>query len=448
MPQDNMETADLVEILKKKPELNDFIGKVLANTGIIPMLLEIMETYKGSVKFYCEKIIRLIGEKNPEVLYPYFDNIANLLDSSNNFIKWGAIITIANLAAADSENKLAGIYEKYFSLINSESVITAGNVVGNAWKIVLKDPGLEEDITERLLGVEKNIYLNKGRPSPECKNIMFGHILDCFDKYYQQAGDKEKIIRFAAGQTNNPRKTVVKKAEAFLKKNKLDSKLEITRLSRASWFKIKYQHTVLHFDPGYTGYFENQRIPLAELADKADLILVSHCHKDHLQPLALEKIAAEKTIVFVPESTNTSGSIGYRTISLNKGAEAEACGIKIEAFPAYNTDEGRSTKKFHNKNNSVGYVIQIAQKRIYFAGDTDFIPEMKDLKDIDIAFLPIGGTYVMNIEEAVKAVLAFQPKVVIPMHQAKNNLERFKQEAYFRSGAEVKILKVGDKVSI
>lgn len=448
MPRDKTDMADLVEMLKKKPELNDFTDKVLADTEIILILLKIMKTDKGSVKFYCEKIIRIIGERNPEVLDPYFNDIADLLDSSNNFLKWGAIITIANLAAADSEDKFAGIYEKYFSLINSESMITAGNVVGNAWKIVLKDPGLEKDITERLLGVEKNIYLNKGWPSSECLNIMFGHVLDCFDKYYHLAGDQEKIIRFAAGQTKNPRKSVAKKAEAFLKKNKLVSKLEITRLSRASWFKIRYQDTILHFDPGYTGYFANQRIPLAELADKADLILVSHCHKDHLQPVALEKIAAEKTIIFLPEDPDLSGSGGYRTVSLNQGAIVEAGGIKIEAFPAYNTDEGHSSKKFHNKRNSVGYIIRIAQKRIYFAGDTDFIPEMTDLKDIDLAFLPIGGTYVMDIEEAVKAVLAFQPKVVIPMHQAQNKLELFKQKVSLRSGAEVKILQVGDKVSV
>jgi len=447
MSQDKTDMADLVETLKKKPELNDFTEKVLADTGIIPALLKIMETDKGSVKFYCEKIIRKIGEKNPEVLDPYFEEIASLLDSPNNFLKWGAIITIANLAAADSEHKFAGIYEKYFSLLNSESMITAGNVVGNAWKIVLKDPGLEKDITERLLGVEKNIYLNKGRPSPECQNIMLGHVLDCFDKYYHLAGDKEKIIRFAAGQTKNPRKSVAQKAEAFLKKNKLVSKLEITRLSRVSWFKIRYQDTILHFDPGYIGHFANQRIPLAEPADKADLILVSNCHKDHLQPVALEKIAAEKTIIFVPENPDPSSS-GYRTVSLHQGAIVEAGGLKIEAFPAYNPDEGHSGKKFPNRQNSVGYVIRIAQKRVYFAGDTGFIPEMTDLKDIDLAFLPLGGTYVMDIEEAVKAVLAFQPKVVIPMYQGQNKLELFKQEVSLRSGAEVKILQVGDKVCI
>lgn len=446
MPWDKRDIAELVETLKKKPEVNNFTERVLADPGIIPILLEFMETDKGSVKFYCEKLIRLIGERNPEVLDPYFEEIANMLDSPNNFLKWGAIITIANLAAAGSEHKFAGIYEKYFSLLNSDSMITAGNVAGNAWKIVLKDPGLEKDITERLLGVEKNIYLNKGRPSPECQNIVLGHVLDCFDKYYHLAGDKEKIIRFAAGQTKNPRKSVAKKAEDFLKRNKLAGKLEITRLSRASWFKIRYQDTILHFDPGYIGYFSSQKIPLAELADKADLILISHCHKDHLQPVALEKIAAEKTIIFVPENPDPTGSGGYRTVSLNQGAIVDAGGIKIEAFPAYNPDEDHSGKKFPSKQNSLGYVIRIAQKRIYFAGDTGFIPEMAELKDIDLAFLPISGINVMDIEEAVKAVLAFQPNVVIPLHQAQNKLELFKQEVSLRSEAEVKILQVGDKI--
>jgi hypothetical protein len=185
-----------------------------------------MRTDKSSVKFFCEKLIRLLSAENPELVYPYFADLAALLDSPNNILKWGAIITLANLASVDREHKFAAIYEKYFSLLNDSSMITAGNVAGSAWKIVLINPGYEQDITRRLLAVRNNVYLNKGQPSPECKNIMCGHVLDCFEKYYPMSREKDKIREFAAGLRNNPRPAVAKRAAAFLKKYSQDGKPE------------------------------------------------------------------------------------------------------------------------------------------------------------------------------------------------------------------------------
>lgn len=225
MPHGNIEAAKLRDMLKEKPELPDFLDKLRINPAMIPVLLEIMQTDKGSIKFFSEKLIRLLSAENPELVYPYFADLGALLDNPNNILKWEAIITLSNLAAVDRENKFATIYEKYFSLLNDASMITAGNVAGNAWKIVLQNPGCEKDITGRLLAVRNNVYLNKGRPSPECKNIVCGHVLDCFEKYYQVAGEKDKILEFAEGLRNNPRPAVAKKAEAFLKKHKDDSKL-------------------------------------------------------------------------------------------------------------------------------------------------------------------------------------------------------------------------------
>jgi hypothetical protein len=381
----DMDKAELLKMLKKKPDLHDLLERTKANPELIPGLLEIMRTEKGSVKFSCEKIIRLLSAKFPELVYPYFNDLADLLASPNNIIKWGAIITLANLATADRENKFARIYEQYFFLLNDASMITAGNVAGNAWKIVLNNPGYEKDITERLLTVQNNVYLNKGRPSPECQNIMFGHVLDCFDKYYPATGEKEKILEFVASLRDNPRPAVAKRAEAFL------------------------------------------------------------------QPLALEKIASSKTIIVAPESASARISHSGSTVFLKAGDEADIGGLKIVAVPAYNTAEGHSTKKFHHQGDSLGYVLQFPGKRVYFAGDTDFIPEMKNLQDIDIAFLPVGGTYVMDMEEAVEAAVAFRPKIVIPMHQGHDKPEDFKKEVQQRSetsGIELVILDVGDKVSI
>jgi L-ascorbate metabolism protein UlaG (beta-lactamase superfamily) len=219
--------------------------------------------------------------------------------------------------------------------------------------------------------------------------------------------------------------------------------LEITRLSGASWFKIKSENQIIHFDPGYTGYFQNQRIPLQELEDKADLILISHFHKDHLQPEALEKIVNEDSKILAPQSC--TDRIKYRFTCIKPGDFQNFGEIKIKAVDAYNTDEGHSTRKVHHKGAFVGYQVYLDGKWIYFAGDTDFIPEMSGLGKTDIALLPIGGTFVMDIEEAVKATLLINPKLIIPMHQSKNDPNVFKNNLLSKFSVEVRVLGIGEK---
>lgn len=182
-------------------------------------LLETIENDKGRDKFTCEKEIRSISESEPQQLYPYFDRIEALMDSTNNFIKWGAVITISNLVAVDIDRKFPPIYEKYFDLIKSDSMITAANAAGNAWKIVGKYPEYESDITNRLLEVADRVYINKGEVSPECQRILCGHVLDCFDKYFERSSVQDKMIGFAQGLTDCCRNTVADKAQRFLKKH-------------------------------------------------------------------------------------------------------------------------------------------------------------------------------------------------------------------------------------
>lgn len=130
---------------------------------------------------------------------------------------------------------------------------------------------------------------------------------------------------------------------------------------------------------------------------------------------------------------------------IKSGDSLNIGGIRILAVDAYNTQEGRSTRKVHHRGDFVGYLININNKSMYFAGDTDLIPEMRGLGDVDIAFLPIGGTFVMDIEEATKAVCLINPKVVFPMHQSNKDPEIFKSEVSSKSDSKVIILKVGEK---
>ena len=170
----NLLGSELMEKLIKNKDLEGMVEVLKEEPRRIKGLIEKINTDKGSGKFFPEKSIRLLSEREPSLIYPYFSEIAELIQSPNNFIKWGAMITMSNLIAVDEENRFEPLFEGYFSLLNSDSMITAGNVASNAWKFAMQNPIWESEITERLLKVKGNTYLYKGEPSPECKNIMLG----------------------------------------------------------------------------------------------------------------------------------------------------------------------------------------------------------------------------------------------------------------------------------
>lgn len=213
-----MQTEQFKEMLKTKPDIFELADQCINNTDQIESLFDIINKEKGSIKFTCEKTIRIISDIEPLVLYPYFDRLAALLDSDNNFILWGAIISISNIVCVDKENKFQVIYDKYFSHLSSPTMITAANVVQNVYKIILSNPQNEKDITKRLLDINNNTYYIKNEPSDECKNVLYGHLFECFDKYFESSSMKKEIIDFAKEQLNNSRASVAKKAEKFLKK--------------------------------------------------------------------------------------------------------------------------------------------------------------------------------------------------------------------------------------
>ena len=212
---------EFIQFLKEKPEIASFVDEIIGSPEIIPKLIEIIKTEKGSVKFYCQKAIRFASEKKPELVYPYFYDIASFIDSDNSFIKWGGIITLSNLASVDDYNKFKSISKKYFSFLHSDSMITANNVAENAHKFVEKDPKYEKIITNEMFKIKENTYLHKGEVSPECKNIMLGSAIEYFDKVFDISESKKEMLEFAEAEVKNTRKKVAKTAEDFINKHHL-----------------------------------------------------------------------------------------------------------------------------------------------------------------------------------------------------------------------------------
>jgi L-ascorbate metabolism protein UlaG (beta-lactamase superfamily) len=173
-------------------------------------------------------------------------------------------------------------------------------------------------------------------------------------------------------------------------------------LQRLAWLG----HDCFRIDGDPVIYFDPYEI---EAGTPADVILVSHEHFDHCSPADIAKIQKKDTIIVSDPASAVKLQGEIRRI--RPGEKLTVKGVEVEAVAAYNVN-----KKFHPKNaGMLGFVVNIGGVRIYHAGDTDFIPEMKNIQT-DIALLPVSGTYVMTADEAVEAALAIKPKLAVPMH--------------------------------
>ncbi|MBS7655253.1 MBL fold metallo-hydrolase [Candidatus Bathyarchaeota archaeon] len=168
--------------------------------------------------------------------------------------------------------------------------------------------------------------------------------------------------------------------------------------------------------------------------EKADVIFVTHEHYDHCSPKDIKKILTLKTIVVAPESCKSQLS-GMKTKFVKSGDKIVVEGVEVEVIPAYNINKFRAPGEvFHPKEEGkVGYVITLSEVKIYHAGDTDLIQEMKNIQ-VDIALLPVSGTYVMTAEEAAEATKMLKAELAIPMHYGSivgsgKDAEKFKKIA-------------------
>ena len=212
-----MERETLNNKLKQKLDINVYVNQAMEDRTIIPILLDIIETDKSAIKFLCEKIIRGVSERNPKLLYPFFERMALLMETENNFIKWGLILTLPNLLKVDEEKKWEKVSKHYLAFLDSASIVTFGNTVSGVRKILEIYPNYEKRIVSKLLIIDQHTFLHKGEESPECLNVAKGQIIDCFDEIYPISNYQKQMRTFAHANVNNSRKQVRNKAKRFLK---------------------------------------------------------------------------------------------------------------------------------------------------------------------------------------------------------------------------------------
>jgi len=213
MARDNI----LEQLGTKGVDIHAIATRLIRNRKQIPIVVEALQAEKSSKKYAYEKVLRLISDKKPELIYPYFNVFSKLLNSDNSFLKWGSIMTVANLTAVDTQNRFEDIFKKYYAPIGGPVMVTATNIISSSDKIVQAKPLLADSITKEILKVEKANFIHKGAPSPECRNVAIGQAIDAFDQFFDQIRPKARVRNFIKHQLNNTRQQVIQKAERFMR---------------------------------------------------------------------------------------------------------------------------------------------------------------------------------------------------------------------------------------
>ena len=207
--------------------------------------------------------------------------------------------------------------------------------------------------------------------------------------------------------------------------------MKLKWLGHASW-KLKAGGKTIYIDP-YEGDYD----------EKADIILASHSHTDHCEPSKVKEATGDGTVVVAP--ADCAEKIGAPVKSLKPGEKAEFGEVTVKAVEAYNVKRFRSPgMPFHPKGLGVGYIVKAEGKKVYHVGDSDHIPEMDELKDIDVLLIPAGGTYTMDADDAAEATVAINPKIAVPVHIWDTDPGEYKKKVEAASGVKVMILKPGD----
>ncbi|WP_378174330.1 MBL fold metallo-hydrolase [Aquimarina sp. SS2-1] len=220
-------------------------------------------------------------------------------------------------------------------------------------------------------------------------------------------------------------------------KEKLVSDLKIIPIQHATAV-LEYKGKTIYIDPtGGAKAFKNQKLP--------DMVLITDIHGDHMNIETLDSIDLSNSKLIVPQAVAEKLPANYtdQLVIINNGEVKDVNGISIEAIPMYNLRE--EALKFHEKGRGNGYIITLGEERLYFSGDTEDIPEMRALENIDKAFVCMNLPYTMTVESAADAVLEFKPKKVYPYHyrgsDGLSNIIKFR-EIVNKGNSEIEVIQL------
>ncbi len=205
-------TALIAGIAEKGADKEAIARELIRARADLTALVEGMSAKPAAVKFGCQKVLRIISERDPALAYPCFERIAAFLDSKNSILKWGAILILANLSAVDAERRFVALFERYYRLISGPEMIAAANVIASSPKIARAYPELADRIKDEILKVQKARYKTR-----ECRNVAIGHALTALKSFYDLITERQAVLDFVRKQLKNPRKPVAEKARKLIR---------------------------------------------------------------------------------------------------------------------------------------------------------------------------------------------------------------------------------------
>lgn len=213
-----MERQELLNLLRENKA--DFTLLVQKEPDILKELIDIEGTEPSAVKFAAEKAVRSISESNPKLFAGMEAEIFSLLKSENTFIRLGNIITCANLAVLSSDKICELLKEEYIPFLYSTNIAEFGNAVKGIPKIISVFPLLEEKLIPPLFEISERVFIHKGKPSDECRNVASGKVMEVFEKIGKNSPYRQEMLNFAEMNLTNTRNSAKRKAEKLVKKLK------------------------------------------------------------------------------------------------------------------------------------------------------------------------------------------------------------------------------------
>jgi hypothetical protein len=209
--------SDLLQRLGNKTiSKEEILRKLNQDSDLLPEVLKGTSSSKAGIRYGCGKVLMGFSEEHPEKLYPYVENIIELLNSKYRILIWNALAIIANLTRVDKDRKFDAVFGRYYSFLNDAYMVTVVNVVGNSAKIASAKPYLVQKITAELLKVD-NITVTP-HLTEECKRVIAEHVIKTFDMFFDKVEAKAEVFSFVRRQLDSPRASLRKEAESFLKK--------------------------------------------------------------------------------------------------------------------------------------------------------------------------------------------------------------------------------------